>query len=135
MNESTSILSVHAALSRLANGIIPSDERDAGAASVKAGLRIAERLGARLETGIYGSGLKVAEAHAQSTFGKAVKELSPDEVHHLLTYLSEFSPAFFRQVRADVCSLYLSDPDVWQRIGFPGPSTAQGGYPDFDQRQ
>jgi hypothetical protein len=42
---------------------------------------------------------------------------------------------FFRQLRMDVCALYLSDPGVWARIGFPGPSTAQGGYPDFDQPQ
>src|ERR1041385_3923811 len=35
----------------------------------------------------------------------------------------------------DVAAMYLSDPGVWQRIGFPGPSTASGGYPDFDQPQ
>jgi hypothetical protein len=29
----------------------------------------------------------------------------------------------------------MSDPGVWQRIGFPGPSTEAGGYPDFDQPQ
>ena len=31
--------------------------------------------------------------------------------------------------------MYLRDPAVWQRIGFPGPSTASGGYDDFDQPQ
>jgi hypothetical protein len=35
----------------------------------------------------------------------------------------------------DVCALYLSDPAVWQRIGFPGPSADSGGHPDFDQPQ
>ena len=44
-------------------------------------------------------------------------------------------PAFFKQLRLDVSALYLSDPAIWQRIGFPGPSTASGGYPDFDQPQ
>jgi len=34
-----------------------------------------------------------------------------------------------------VSAMYLSDPAVWERIGFPGPSTAAGGYPDFDQPQ
>ena len=28
----------------------------------------------------------------------------------------------------DVCALYLSDPAVWRRIGFPGPSAETGGY-------
>ncbi len=35
----------------------------------------------------------------------------------------------------DVCALYLTDGGVWARIGFPCPSTPQGGYPDFDQPQ
>jgi hypothetical protein len=34
-----------------------------------------------------------------------------------------------------VCALYLSDAGVWQRIGFPGPSSASGGHPDYDQPQ
>jgi hypothetical protein len=28
---------------------------------------------------------------------------------------------------------YLSDPAVWLRIGFPCPSSENGGHPDFDQ--
>ena len=123
------------ALSQLANGIIPADERDAGAASVQVGARIADRLGAQLAAGIYGTGLKAAEAHAQATFGKAVTALSSEEIHQLLAHLSESLPAFFCQLRADVCSLYLSDPDVWKRIGFPGTFTEQGGHPDFDRPQ
>ena len=38
-----------------------------------------------------------------------------------------------KQLRMDVCALYLTDPGVWGRIGFPGPSVERGGYPDFDQ--
>jgi hypothetical protein len=49
--------------------------------------------------------------------------------------LRDQCPAFFKQLRMDVSALYLSDPEVWQRIGFPGPSTDRGGYPDFDQPQ
>ena len=30
---------------------------------------------------------------------------------------------------------YPSVAGVWQRIGFPGPSSQSGGYPDFDQPQ
>ena len=42
---------------------------------------------------------------------------------------------YFRQLRMDVCALYLSDAGVWQRMGFPGASSEAGGYPDFDQPQ
>lgn len=68
-------------------------------------------------------------------FVRQVCELDVVQVVELLTALSLQSPAFFRQLRADVCALYLSDAGVWQRIGFPGPSTDTGGYPDFDQPQ
>ena len=57
-----------------------------------------------------------------------------DGLKHELT-LREQQPGFFKQLRMDVCALYLSDPGVWARIGFPGPSSAQGGYPDFDRPQ
>src|SRR5256885_84364 len=42
---------------------------------------------------------------------------------------------FFKHLRMDVWGLYLSDAEVWGRIGFPGPSVQTGGYPDFDQPQ
>jgi hypothetical protein len=38
---------------------------------------------------------------------------------------------FFRQLRMDVSAVYLNDPGVWERIGFPGPSVMSGGYADF----
>jgi hypothetical protein len=44
-------------------------------------------------------------------------------------------PAFFRQLRLDTTTLYLSDPAVWTRIGFPGPSIETGGHADFDRPQ
>ena len=53
----------------------------------------------------------------------------------LMARLRDESPDFFRQLRSDVCLIYLSDPGVWQRIGFPGESVETGGYPDFDQPQ
>jgi hypothetical protein len=124
-----------AMLAALANGIIPADDRDAGAASVHAGPGIAERMSRSPFAQVYVDGLKAAHHLAQTTFGKAVPELDAAELNALLTTLSTRSPAFFRQLRADVCALYLSDPGVWKRIGFPGPSTDLGGYPDFDQPQ
>ena len=124
-----------ATLAVLANGIIPADARDAGAASVHAGPGIAERMRRSPYGPVYVDGLKAADELAKTMFAKAVPELDAAQIHELLTALSTQSPAFFRQIRADVCALYLSDSGVWQRIGFPGPSTDTGGYPDFDQPQ
>ncbi len=135
MTETPITLTDIATLAALANGIIPTDERDAGAAAVHAGPGIAERMRRSPYAPVYVDGLKAAHDLAKSMFGKAVTELDAVQMHELLTSLRAQSPAFFRQLRADVCALYLSDAGVWQRIGFPGPSTDTGGYPDFDQPQ
>jgi hypothetical protein len=124
-----------AALTALANGIIPADERDAGAAAVNAGPRIAEKIEAGTNASVYVAGLKLAQELAQERFQREVAELAPGEVNELIGEIRETAPGFFKQLRMDVSALYLSDPAVWQRIGFPGPSTASGGYPDFDQPQ
>src|SRR6188472_1821923 len=118
------------ALAALANGVIPADERDAGAATVHAGAGIAERARHGVNGPLYAEGLKAAAGLAAAKFGRSVRELNPNEVRQLLDTLAQESPAFFRQLRADTCALYLSDPAVWQRIGFPGPSVERGGYPD-----
>ena len=120
------------ALAVLANGIIPADARDAGAATVHTGVGIAERARHGVNGPLYAEGLKAAAGLASTKFGRPVGKLSADEVRQLLEALAKESPAFFRQLRADTCALYLSDPAVWQRIGFPGPSVERGGYPDFD---
>jgi hypothetical protein len=124
-----------AALAALANGLIPADARDAGAAAVNAGPRLAEKLAAGANAPLYRAGLNAAAALARAKFGRAPGQLGPEQVHDLLAALRDEQPGFFRQLRTDVCALYLTDPGVWARIGFPGPSTAQGGYPDFDQPQ
>ena len=124
-----------AALSALASGIIPADARDAGAAEVNAGAGLAERARRTASGPLYVTGLAHATQRAREKFGRNVAALSPDEIHALLTTLAETSPAFFRQLRADTCALYLSDPGVLRRIGFPGPSSASGGYPDFDRQK
>ena len=123
------------ALTALANGIIPADELDAGAASVNAGPAIAERVRRGVNAELYAEGLEIGESIALEKFGRKAPELVPAEIHELLGLLEEALPRFFRQLRADVCALYMSDPAVWQRIGFPGPSTDTGGHPDFDRPQ
>lgn len=135
MSETPVRLEDVAALTALAAGIIPPDERDGGAAGVHAGAGIAERMRRGAAGPVYIEGLRAAADLARKTFSRDVASLDAAQVHQLLGLLAERSPAFFRQLRADVCSLYLSDPAVWQRIGFPGPSVAGGGYPDFDQPQ
>ncbi len=135
MTETNISLNDIATLAALAGGIIPADDRDAGAAAVHAGPGIAERMRRSPYADVYVEGLKAARELAREMFVQAVDELNAAQLFELLTALSARSPAFFRQLRADVCALYLSDAGVWQRIGFPGPSSDSGGYPDFDQPQ
>jgi hypothetical protein len=123
------------ALAVLANGIIPADERDAGAACVAAGDRLAERIAAGVNAAWYRQGVDAAHAIAAERFGAELDGLSAEQVHELIGALREALPGFYKQLRMDVAAIYLSDPGVWRRIGFPGPSTASGGYPDFDQEQ
>jgi hypothetical protein len=121
-------------LAALANGIIPADARDAGAAAVAAGPRLAEKLAAGVNA-VYRRGLSAAAELTRSKYGCGIAELDAAQTHDLLGALREQQPGFFKQLRMDVCALYLGDPGVWARIGFPGPSSAEGGYPDFDQPQ
>jgi hypothetical protein len=134
---STSTLSAQhvRALAALANDIIPADGTDAGAAAVDAGPRLAAKVEGGWNRQLYLSGLELADALATQRYGTATRELNPGQVHELLALIREQLPAFFKQLRMDVSALYLSDPAVWRRIGFPGPSTESGGYPDFDQPQ
>jgi aldehyde dehydrogenase (NAD+) len=124
-----------AILTALANGIIPPDARDGGAESVDAGARLAGKMDLGANQTLYSQGIDAAEKMAQKKFHRPLTELTPLEIHELLAALREQLPTFFKQLRMDVSALYLGEPAVWQRIGFPGPSIASGGYPDFDQPQ
>ncbi len=122
-----------ATLTALANGILPADDRDAGAAAVNAGPTIAERIRQGAFASVYLAGLSTADELARETFARTVSELNASQLSELIALLRERSPAFFRQLRADVCARYLGDLEVSRRIGFPGPSAERGGYPDFDR--
>jgi hypothetical protein len=124
-----------AALDALADGIIPADATDAGAAAVSAGPRLAERIGAGVNAAVYRAGLDLARTLVEQQYGQSVRALTPQQVHDLLGLLRDRLPGFFKQLRMDVSSLYVSDPAVQRRIGFPGPSTMSGGYPDFHEPQ
>ena len=135
MSEPSITLGDIGALAALADGIIPADERDAGAGLVHAGQSIAGRMRRSPSAHVYVEGLRAARGIASERFGQEVRDLNASQMSELLTALRDQSPAFFRQLRADVCALYLSDAGVRRRIGFPGPSSEGGGYPDFDQPQ
>lgn len=124
-----------AILAALANGIIPPDDRDAGVAAVDAGGRLLARIQSGINSGMYLKGIETAQSLAAELSGCDVSELNAEELHALIGRLRDCEPAFFKQLRMDVAAIYLSDPGVWQRIGFPGPSIQTGGYPDFDQPQ
>lgn len=124
-----------ATLEKLTLGIIPADARDQGASTVNAAPQIANRIFNGINSNLYRQGLDAAETLSRKMFNCAVADLNPKEIHELLTNLQSSAPSFFKQLRMDVCALYLGDRDVWQRIGFPGPSVESGGYPDFDKPQ
>lgn len=124
-----------ATLAALANGIIPADEDDTGAAAVDAAGELTRRLESGTNAAVYLKGLTFAERVARERFGAGVASLDSQQVHDLIGVLRAEAAGFFKQLRMDVSSLYLSDPNVWARIGFPGPSTDSGGHPDFDQPQ
>src|SRR5579883_3082822 len=88
-----------AVLAVLANGILPADERDAGAAAVHAGPRLTEKLSAGVNVPLYRCGLETAAALARAQFGLAVEALDVAQVHELLDVLRAQQPAFFRQLR------------------------------------
>ncbi|HEY6227012.1 MAG TPA: gluconate 2-dehydrogenase subunit 3 family protein, partial [Verrucomicrobiae bacterium] len=74
-----------AALNRLANAIIPADKRDAGAASVNAGVRIADRVLNGINAPAYRNLLHAAEATARETFGRTLNDLDLQQINTVVT--------------------------------------------------
>ena len=75
-----------AALAALANGIIPPDARDSGAAAVHAGAGIAERMRHGANGALYAEGLRSAAENARQKFGRRVGELDANEVHQVIRW-------------------------------------------------
>ncbi|NOU96339.1 hypothetical protein GC093_24440 [Paenibacillus sp. LMG 31456] len=123
-------------LTLLANGVIPADETDLGAAEVQAGPVIASRINnGSIHSHVYLQGIEAASDLAQDLYGCTPNLMNAEQIYEVLLELRTLTPPFYKQLRLDVSALYLSDPAVWERIGFPGPSSDKGGYPDFDQPQ
>lgn len=121
------------ALTELAQAVVPSDHRDAGAAAAHVGPGLADKMRRGSFGELYREGLIHVRESAKLDFNKSMRQLDRDEWTIIVGKLQNERPEFFRQLRADVSAIYMSDPGVWQRIGFPGPSSELGGYPDFDQ--
>jgi len=122
-------------LAVLANGVIPADETDQGAAEANAGPVLAERIERGIHARLYELGIEAAVTAAKEQFGQPLARLEPEQVHAVLMALKASLPGFYKQLRTDVTGLYLNTPGVSERIGFPGASAHTGGYPDFDQPQ
>jgi len=121
-------------LEALALAVIPADDLDRGASEVHAGRVLAARIDKGVNSALYLHGLETAGYLAKERYG-VDKTITQEQALEILLEVKKTLPGFCKQLRADVCTLYLSEPAVWQRIGFPGPSTESGGYPDFDQPQ
>ncbi len=118
----------------LAQAIVPADSRDEGVAALHPGAGLAEKMRRGNTSELYVDGMAHVRRLCQERFDCQVASLDGNGLTGLLEALREQCPLFFRQLRADVCAMYLADAGTWQRIGFPGPSSAGGGYPDFDQQ-
>ena len=102
---------------------------------VHAGPSIAERMRRSPSAHVYVEGLRGPRVSRTNDSVGTSASWTPTQSASCSTQSATSRPRFFRLLRADVCALYLSDAGVWHRIGFPGPSSASGGYPDFDQPQ
>src|SRR5687768_10861278 len=99
-----------AALEALANGIIPADDSDGGAAAVEAGKRLVAKIDGGINADLYRRGIERAEALAQERFRFSLTSLQAGEMCALIGLLRAELPGFFKQLRMDVCAMYLSDP-------------------------
>lgn len=138
-----------ATLAAAAEAIIPGDEFDGGVAALSPGHAIATRVRYQEHiASLYLKGLKGLDDSVAIMFwgGRKFADLRLVERRRVLQAIRRgaapgagwrevSSQSFYNTFRADVCFVYMTDPEVCQRIGFPGESTARGGYPDYAQRQ
>ena len=90
----------------LSNAIIPPDARDAGAAAVDAGPRLAERMRDSSQAAVYDQGLRTAQELCAGQFGRPITALTPSELDELTQQVAATEPTFFRQLRLDTTTLF-----------------------------
>jgi ribosome-associated toxin RatA of RatAB toxin-antitoxin module len=135
-------------LEMLAATIIPADEFDTGVQHSDLAGMIEMR--ARYEAGraeLYQAALVAVDRMAQAMFNwpRFIDLAAPERLALMETirqnganidFWGQVKPAaFFNALWEDVVFLYCTQPETWERIGFPGPSFDKGGYPDVDQPQ
>ena len=120
--------------------LIPSDARGPGAKEARAAHYIDRALGGALASSrtLYAAGLAAVEQAAQSSRGKAFKDLLPDEQDDILSRFDSGTvqgfadaAAFFAVVRAHTLQGTFCDPYYggnagfvgWDLIGYPGVRT------------
>jgi hypothetical protein len=130
-------------LRHLARVLLPPDE-DPGADE----LGVAEVIEAKVLAmpglrAAYRGGLGALDRTSERRHGQAFAALTPAAQAALVADLQAdrlpddlwrgTGRRFFLLVRSDVVFVYATDPEVWARIGFPGPSHPLGGYPDAER--
>jgi hypothetical protein len=136
------------ALERLAGSLIPRDEADEGIRGAGfAGIIELRNMYQPLTAELYRVGLAGCQETCHALFGKPLPEATEEEVGAVLAAIADGTAAgaswtgvcspqeFFSSLRADACFVYCTSEDVWNRIGFPGPSFDQGGYLDYGDPQ
>ena len=108
MSEPTITLDDIGTLSALAEGIIPADDRDSGAAMVHAGPSIAERMRRSPSAHVYVEGLRAARALALERFGRDASKLDANAIRELLEAIRDQLPGFFRLIARPTCAAALS---------------------------
>lgn len=78
--------------------------------------------------------LWVVEGLSVFIAGKPFTRLSPDKQNQVLVYLESSGLSLFRMgffgVKTYVCMGYYTRREVWEKIGYPGPSDLGIPYPD-----
>ncbi|MFX8805454.1 gluconate 2-dehydrogenase subunit 3 family protein, partial [Acinetobacter baumannii] len=77
--------------------------------------------------GLYTDGVKALDQAATQRYGKPYAALT-DEDQRVRVLSALEDSAFFRKVRADMITALYTQPEVWARLGYEGPSAEFGGY-------
>jgi len=137
-----------AILDLLAEMIIPEDDFDSGLKGVGfSSIMEMRNMYQPWIGGLYTQGLGYIQAKSLELHNKKFIELGEEQQETILNMLEEvenskgihiddaYPSDFYTTLRNDACFVYCTDEEVWERIGFPGPSFNNGGYPDYANTQ
>ena len=96
---------------------------------------------------IYSVGLKGVDEISNALFQSPFVNITPAQRDIIIASLISGDPPagawtgtesphiFFENLKMDSCFIYGTSEEVWEQIGFSGPSYNSGGHPDYDQPQ